>query len=243
MKHKICTLLLCLVTGIATAQTQSTFGAKGGINIAGTTFKDPSPFSDGDAKARLAFYLGVYANRPVNDKFSIQPELLFSSQGLRLADNGNRENWRNVMNYLNIPIMAQYKINDRFYAEAGPQIGILLSSTAKWKESDPGGIDGPGGGDISVIKLAVAGQDAPSRSITDRPVSAATGGSSQSSDSKSTYKTIDLGLGIGVGYELTSLITANVRYTQGLVNTFKHSTVNNKNTLFSLGIAYKLSKK
>ena len=58
MKHKICTLLLCLSAGIAGAQTQPTFGAKGGINIAGTTYKDPSPFSDGDTKARLAFYLG-----------------------------------------------------------------------------------------------------------------------------------------------------------------------------------------
>ncbi len=242
MKHKICTLLLCLSAGIAGAQTQPTFGAKGGINIAGTTYKDPSPFSDGDTKARLAFYLGVYMNRPVNEKFSIQPELLFSSQGLRLADSGTGTNRRTVMNYLNIPIMAQYRINDRFYAEAGPQIGLLLSSTNKWKESDPGGIDGPGGGDISVIKLAVAGQEAVSRTVADRPISAATSGASQSSDSKSIYKTLDLGLGIGVGYEINPLITANLRYTQGLVNTFKNSTVNNKNTLFSLGIAYRFSK-
>ena len=241
MKHNICTLLLCLSAGIAGTQAQPTFGAKGGINVASTTFKDPSPFSTGDAKARLAFYLGIYANRPVNDKFSIQPELLFSSQGLRLADDGSRQNRRTVMNYLNIPIMGQYKINDRFYAEAGPQIGLLLSAASKWKET----VDNDPGGTVDVFnlaKLAMAGQQAASRKVSEQPVYAATSGESQSADSKSIYKTLDLGLGVGVGYEITPLITGNLRYTQGLVNTFKNSTVNNKNTLFSLGIAYKFSK-
>src|SRR5690606_28102886 len=138
-----------------------------------------------------------------------------------------------IVNYLNIPIMAQYKISDRFYAEAGPQIGILLTSTNKWTETVPGGIDLPGVG-VSAIALAVAGQEAAPRTVTDRPVSAATSGASQSSDSKSTYKTLDLGLGVGVGYEITPRIIANLRYTQGLVNTFKSSTMDNKNTLFAL---------
>ncbi len=240
MKHKICTLLLCLSVGITVAQAQSTFGVKGGINMASTTYKETGPFATDNAKTRLAFYLGVYANRPMNDKLSIQPELLFSSQGFRRPDQGSRTNWRNVTNYLSIPVMVQYKINDRFYAEAGPQIGILLSSTAKWKEAFDPGI---GGGDISVIKLAVAGGESGPRNTSEWTAGAISQpGGSQSADTKSNYKTLDLGLGIGAGYEITPQVTATIRYTQGLVNTFKNSTVSNKNTLFSLGIAYKLSK-
>ncbi len=240
MKHKICTLLLCLLAATAVVQAQTTFGAKGGVNIASTTYKETGPFATDNAKARLAFYLGVYANRPVNEKLSIQPELLFSSQGLRRPDQSGRTNWRNVTNYLSIPIMAQYKINDRFYAEAGPQIGILLSSTAKWKEASDPGI---GGVNAAAIKLAVAGGESGSRNTSEWTAAVYNEpGGTQSTDTKSSYKTLDLGLGIGAGYEIAPWITATARYTQGLVNTFKNSTMSNKNTLISLGIAYKFSK-
>ncbi|MGB1296365.1 MAG: outer membrane beta-barrel protein [Flavobacteriales bacterium] len=31
-------------------------------------------------------------------------------------------------NYLNIPVMFQYKLTDEIYAELGPQLGVLLSA-------------------------------------------------------------------------------------------------------------------
>jgi len=121
------------VFGFANVNAQEVkFGAKAGVNIANIGGDD----TDGQ-KARTAFHVGGVAEIGISDKFAVQPELLYSSQGTK-ADQGDGEV---KLDYLNIPVMAKYMVADGFSLEAGPQVGVLLSAKSN---------DGEGSGDVDI---------------------------------------------------------------------------------------------
>lgn len=122
------------VFGFAFANAQEVkFGVKAGLNI--------SNFSGDveDNKSRIGFQLGGFAEIKISDKFSIQPELLYSAQGAnsKEVDNANDYTFEEKINnsYLNIPVMAKFYVTPKFNVEVGPQIGFLLSSKTKFEES------------------------------------------------------------------------------------------------------------
>lgn len=100
-------------------------GAKAGINFATITGDDPA------IKGRTSFHLGGMAEIPISEKFSAQPELLFSSQGAKYEDEGSLN-----LNYLYVPLMGKYYVTDQLSLEVGPQIGYLLSAKAKYDTID-----------------------------------------------------------------------------------------------------------
>lgn len=104
-----------------------TFGAKAGVNFATIGGDDT-----GDTSSRTAFHIGGVAELAISEKFSVQPELLYSAQGAVEDFEGVDVDVK--LDYLNIPIMAKYYVADGFSVEAGPQIGFLLSA-----EADGGG--------------------------------------------------------------------------------------------------------
>lgn len=117
-KAIVLTVLIVCSFSIVIAQ-DVTFGAKAGLNLA-TLQPDLN-----DPATRVSFHLGGVAEIPLMDDFSVQPELLFSSQGVRDKSDDD-EVVR--LNYLTLPVMAKYYIEDKFSVEAGPQFGILLSA-------------------------------------------------------------------------------------------------------------------
>lgn len=113
-------LTIIMVLNLATISAQEfNIGAKAGLNLA-TLGGD---FNNG--KTRTSFHLGGMVEIPVLDAFSVQPELLYSSQGAK-----STEFDEDVVkfDYLNIPIMAKYYVTEEISIEAGPQVGILLSA-------------------------------------------------------------------------------------------------------------------
>lgn len=92
------------------------FGPKAGLNIA--------TVSEDNTKALVGFHIGGFAEIMLNDKFAIQPEVLYSAQGAK-ADVGNGE-WK--LGYINVPVMAKYFVAEGFSVEAGPQIGFLMTA-------------------------------------------------------------------------------------------------------------------
>lgn len=96
------------------------FGAKAGINF-GTI--------DGDGTADIgpvtAFNFGLMSEISISDKFSFQPELLYSGIGYSL---GNADDDTVALNYLTVPLLGKYYVTERFSLEAGPQVGFLLSA-------------------------------------------------------------------------------------------------------------------
>lgn len=94
------------------------FGVKAGLNIATVTNQD-------NTKSLIGFHVGGLVEFKIDDKFSVQPELMYSAQGTKF--DGGKLN----LDYINVPIMAKYYIVDAFSIEAGPQIGFLMSAKAK----------------------------------------------------------------------------------------------------------------
>ncbi|MDO6760615.1 porin family protein [Tamlana sp. 2_MG-2023] len=93
------------------------FGIKGGLNFATIT-------GDNTLKSDMvtAFHVGGMLEIPISEKFSVQPEILFSGAGYSFEDNIT------ALNYLDIPIIAKYYVTKGLSLEAGPQIGFLLSA-------------------------------------------------------------------------------------------------------------------
>jgi hypothetical protein len=70
---------------------------------------------------KTGFVLGATAEVSLSEKFSIQPELLYSQQGAK-----SRGNFIYDLNYITLPVMAKYYITEGFSVEAGPQFSFLV---------------------------------------------------------------------------------------------------------------------
>jgi hypothetical protein len=103
------------------SKSDISFGLKGGLNFALITGDDTDNF-DG----RAAFHIGGIVEVPISEKFSFQPEILYSSQGDKMTEEGMDISFK--LDYLNLPLIAKYYLTEGFSLEAGPQIGFLLSS-------------------------------------------------------------------------------------------------------------------
>lgn len=120
MMKKLILITAVLVLPFSMVRAQDvTFGAKAGLNLS-TIQPDLA-----DPATRTSFHLGGVAEISLTDDFSIQPELLFSSQGVKDESDDDEQV---ILNYLTLPIMAKYYVVDNLSIEGGPQIGILLKA-------------------------------------------------------------------------------------------------------------------
>ena len=188
------------------------FGIKGGINLATITGDDTD-----DLDGRTSFHFGVVAEIAISDKFSVQPELLYSSQGATSEDSYSEEGF-NVkeevtvkLDYINLPIIAKYYVADGFSIEAGPQIGFLMNSELE-------------------IDLTASGEGF-SEDF------------SETEDLKDYVKGIDFGLNFGLGYKMESGLNFSARYNLGLSDgkddpEFFESDSALKNNVIQISVGY-----
>lgn len=119
---KIILLALALSLSFG-AFAQFSWGVKAGLNITSITGDDV------DAKSKVGFNAGAFAEYSINDWFAISPELLYSAQGCKgdvdEADVALR------FNYINIPILAKFYVLEKLSVETGPQLGFVVSAKAK----------------------------------------------------------------------------------------------------------------
>ena len=135
MKKIILSILSVLAFGFTYAQ-QAEFGIKGGLNSS-----DFSGDTEGmDFKPRVGFNIGAFAAIKLSEKVTLQPEILYSTQGAK-AENVNADvNGVNYtadidfnLSYITVPVMFKYYVADKFNLEAGPQIGFLTSAETSTK--------------------------------------------------------------------------------------------------------------
>ncbi len=125
MRKIILSAIAVMAFGFTNAQ-ETRFGVKGGLNMSTVVGGDVE-----NTKSIVGFHVGGFAEIHVVERFFIQPEVLFSTQGTKVegpfgADADIK------LNYLNIPVLAKYYIVDKkFSVEAGPQLGVLLSAKAE----------------------------------------------------------------------------------------------------------------
>jgi hypothetical protein len=119
---------LLLTAGTAHAQLNQPSTVSVGIKVGGTASK----FVGGNARdersiygfhAGLVFHIGAW------EGFYVQPELLYSQKGSKQHLFSNDLTRR--LAYLDLPVPIRYQ-SGSFFAEAGPQLGLLLSAKADY---------------------------------------------------------------------------------------------------------------
>jgi hypothetical protein len=144
------------ILGILSVDAQGTYlGLKGGVSFPNLSSgsKNQNPLANG-YKSMVGGDFGLVAVFPINDWFSIQPEIDYSQQGgthkgLQAIPNSYPPptylyaNFKNVahLNYLLVPIMARFdfKLGEKFkfFASAGGFAGFLLSAKQVSSGSSP----------------------------------------------------------------------------------------------------------
>ena len=124
---KIISVLAISATAMISAQS---FGVKGGANIA-TISKEKSW---DDTNARIGYYVGVYMHAPVNSIFSIQPEVLYNSVGVKYENSKTSHSLG--LDYVSVPIMFQFEPIPKLFVEAGPQFSFLVGNSDRNKTDD-----------------------------------------------------------------------------------------------------------
>lgn len=104
------------------------WGVKANVNIA-------SDRNAPENRSRTGFAAGLFMEVRLSDRFSIQPELLYSQQGSwQYLTYSARTSGDNVLqvDYLNLPILLKiYVYKNKLSVEVGPQFGYLLSAYEK----------------------------------------------------------------------------------------------------------------
>ncbi|MFD1096193.1 porin family protein [Salegentibacter chungangensis] len=119
----------------ASAQEYWNFGIKGGVNFSNMT-------SDGfeDNNSRTGFNVGLLAEIPVSDRFSVQPEVLYSTQGTEATRvfAGERYNGEYQVDYVQVPLIAKIYLIDGLALEAGPSFNFAVNEEYDFEN---GGLD------------------------------------------------------------------------------------------------------
>jgi hypothetical protein len=118
--------VLASVTRVALAQDNGLrVGIKGGLNVTNLYVDEVD-----DENPRYGFHVGVYTQLFESDVFAIQPEVLFSTKGTRTTydELGFEGDAKFNLNYLDIPVLAVFKLGDAAEIHVGPYFGYLLSA-------------------------------------------------------------------------------------------------------------------
>ncbi len=138
-------LLLSIAFAIFTMKTNAqksdtSFGIQVGTNLARYTPRFPVPSTE-DVRytGKIGFYAGGFVNFKICEQLRIQPSLLFASQGSKFKNENVeiRDNDFNVSRLdfgtnivestIILPVVLQIYLGEKFYIEAGPQIGYIIS--------------------------------------------------------------------------------------------------------------------
>ena len=114
---KLFLITAVLFLGVSALNAQDLkFGAKIGANFS----KLSGDGVNGDNLT--SFHVGVLAELNLIDNLSIQPELMYSSQGTKYQD----EKFK--LDYVSLPVLAKfYLVSEKLSLEAGPQFSFLLN--------------------------------------------------------------------------------------------------------------------
>ncbi|MBT8265777.1 MAG: PorT family protein [Bacteroidia bacterium] len=121
---------------IVTLIFMSCAGTRMGV-VVGPNFSNVVGDQADSWKTKTSIHGGVVADLPVDDKISIQPGLIYSSQGADYSESAFSGTVN--LDYLNIPIMGKFEVAEGFNVQVGPQVGFLLS--AKDKEDGEPDVD------------------------------------------------------------------------------------------------------
>ncbi|KFF05041.1 porin family protein [Flavobacterium reichenbachii] len=123
---KIFLAAVLFIAASATIQAQFVkIGVKAGVNFANQTGDASMEGVAFDKDGITSYHAGLVAEIKLLDRFAVQPELLYSTQGATYKN--AVDEFKNELGYLSIPVMAKFYLTDSFSLEVGPQASFLLS--------------------------------------------------------------------------------------------------------------------
>ncbi|WP_196889305.1 porin family protein [Aureivirga sp. CE67] len=141
MKKLLVTILL-LTGGFLTSQAQEiSFGVKGGINFASLT--NTGTYNVSSIKDWTA---GIVVEFEISDRFSIQPEVLYSAQGGDVNFVRPNPEYMSLidyfdakvnLDYINVPILAKFYVVDGLSIDIGPQFAFLVDNNIEFTKTVP----------------------------------------------------------------------------------------------------------
>ena len=133
-------LLVCAVAismiSFSNAQAQyAKAGIKGGLNLSNLYVNDAD-----DDQARIGWHAGFYGQLFASEAFAIQPEVNFSTKGTgvtRIDATSARYESKFNLSYIDIPILAVFKLGDVAEIHAGPYWSYLLGAEIRNNSGNP----------------------------------------------------------------------------------------------------------
>lgn len=141
-KIKWFALFICLYF-VPLRSQEIRYGAKGGLNYSSIV----GDLTEG-IKFRLSGHAGIFLQLEFSEGFTLQPELIYVSQGFQYSSDlfsieseatppaGNDFRTNVQLNYLAVPILGKFALNERYSVHFGPQFGFLLNQVTKIKSLD-----------------------------------------------------------------------------------------------------------
>lgn len=111
-------------------------GFKGGLNLSNLYVNDVD-----DENVRVGWHAGFYTQLFQSQVFTIQPEVNFSTKGSGITYvqglTGNRYDQRFNLSYIDIPVLATFKLGQAAEIHLGPYWSYLVHAEIKNNEGDP----------------------------------------------------------------------------------------------------------
>jgi len=130
MKFLFVLMTAFLINGVVSAQNINS--PKGHINIGikgGANFYNINNDNNVTYDSKIGFNLGILGHIHVAKHFALQPEIQFSTQGVKYTIANSTTNYN--LNYVNVPVLIQYMWDNGFRLQVGPQAGLLISAKSK----------------------------------------------------------------------------------------------------------------
>lgn len=152
-KLTLCVIMILTAMITSSANAQSAFGVKAGLNLTNLKVSDPEASYD----SRSGYHAGIF----FREKFSnvaVQPEVLLFTQSTDVKSTLLGE-YQDRFTYLSIPVMLKFYLVSGLNIQAGPQFGFLLDGERKFETR----LGGQGSNDIkdyyknSDISLSLGG--------------------------------------------------------------------------------------
>src|SRR5690606_17938945 len=133
----IAMLFVAFLSGTALQAQEFSIGPKVGYNNAKLQGKSFREFHDNNSIN--GYHVGLFAEVRFN-KFAIQPEVYYSSEGGQWDTTIANANVSHDFNldYVNVPLMFKVYLTNSFAIEAGPQAGFLTCYKMSLSDIDPG---------------------------------------------------------------------------------------------------------
>ncbi len=120
-------LVVMLSLGLFANAQEFRFGIKGGANLAKLTSSEEVDFAK--FKNRIGFHAGILLEATFGNRFSIQPEVMYSAEGSKINEFlGGKFKGTLKLDYVSVPLIAKLYLFEGFSIEGGPQVAFNVKS-------------------------------------------------------------------------------------------------------------------